>query len=241
MGFMVDDAYKWGSTFSYGMPNERQRTLLLDYVRAVTSAPESICLTATKDAQEFWNRHLLDAVKILEILPSAAKFEELSILDLGSGNGIPGLPLGILLEMAQVTLLDSNNKKCGFLESFCRAHGIENISVLCGRAEELGHQELHRGQYSVVVARAVAQLSATLELAVPFLQVGGLLIVPHGTSYEEALKQSKKAMSILDVEVRNVLPYTLGDQVFYHLLFIKKMPTSPLYPRRVGMPAKRPL
>src|SRR5690348_16995610 len=102
------------------------KELLEKYVAAVLSAPHSLALTATRDAKEFWERHVLDALKISEVLPVELHKRSLRVLDVGSGNGVPGLPIGIALPDWQVILLDSNNKKCGFLDTFCKFNAIKN-------------------------------------------------------------------------------------------------------------------
>src|SRR5437016_5499744 len=156
------------------------KELLEKYVEAVMSAPRSLGLTAARDSADFWQRHVLDALKLVELFPPSTHERPLKVLDVGSGNGIPGLPAAIAVPHWSVDLLDSNNKKCGFIDMFCKFNSIGNAHVLPGRAEEFAHSE-HRESYDIVFARALGKLPVALELAAAFVVVGGTLIVPHGT------------------------------------------------------------
>ena len=171
-----------------------QKQLLEKYVAAVMHAPASLGLTAAADPREFWERHVLDALKVLELLPQEFQKKTMKALDVGSGNGIPGIPIAVALPHWSVTLLDSNNKKCGFIDMFCKFNEIKNVTVLAERAEKAAQNTGIREAYDIVFARALSKLPTTLELCIPFLKVNGLLIVPHGTSYLEELERSENAL-----------------------------------------------
>ncbi len=218
------------------------KVLLEKYVEAVMSAPESLHLTATRDPKEFWQRHVMDALKLIELLPQKDHERKLQVLDVGSGNGIPGIPAAIAVPLWQVTLLDSDNKKCGFLDMFCKNNAIQNVQILPKRAELAAHSSLYREVYHVVYARALGKLPVSLELSSPFLKIGGTLIVPHGTSWPKEIKASEKAMKELGLINQGQRDYALGEgPIFTALLFEKIFPTPEKYPRNVGIPAKRPL
>src|SRR5258708_6631208 len=140
-----------------------QEVVLKKYVDAVLSAPSHLHLTADKDAELFWKRHIMDAVAILECIPANYKEGAQRVLDVGSGNGIPGIPFSVLMPHWSVHMLDSDNKKAGFLESFCNNNAISNASVIVGRSEALAHTDL-RSSFDIVVARALSKLRVTLEL-----------------------------------------------------------------------------
>ena len=217
------------------------KELLEKYVKAVLSAPESLHLTATRDPAEFWRRHVLDALKLVELFPPADHKRPWKVLDVGSGNGIPGIPAAIAVPDWDVYLLDSDNKKCGFLDTFCTFNAIKNVRTIASRAEVYGHGKM-RESYDVVFSRALGKLPVALELASPLLKVGGILIVPHGTSWATELQKSKKAMEELGIALKDKKSYSLGDNtVFTALLFEKVHSTPEKYPRATGIPAKRPL
>jgi 16S rRNA (guanine527-N7)-methyltransferase len=217
------------------------KELLEKYVQAVLAAPESLHLTATRDPAEFWRRHVLDALKLVELFPPSDHKKPSKVLDVGSGNGIPGIPAAIAAPTWTIDLLDSNNKKCGFLDMFCNFNGIKNVHTIVGRAEVLGHGKM-RESYDIVFARALGKLPVALELASPFVKVGGTLVVPHGTSWETELHRSKKATKELGMSFKDKKSYSLGDSTtFTALLFEKTSRTPEMYPRATGIPTKRPL
>jgi 16S rRNA (guanine527-N7)-methyltransferase len=217
------------------------KELLEKYVQAVLAAPESLHLTATRDPGEFWRRHVLDALKLVELFPPSVHKKPCKVLDVGSGNGIPGIPAAIAVPDWDVYLLDSNNKKCGFLDMFCNFNLIKNVHTIAGRAEVLGYGTM-RDAYDIVFARALGKLPTALELASPFLKVGGTLVVPHGTSWVTELQRSKKALKELGVSFKDKMSYTLGEStIFTALLFEKTGSTPDKYPRTTGIPTKRPL
>ncbi len=217
------------------------KQLLEKYAQAVLAAPESLHLTATREPGEFWSRHVLDALKLVELIPPSEQKRPLKVLDIGSGNGIPGIPMAIAVPIWSMDLLESNSKKSGFLDMFCKSTGIKNVRVLTGRAELLGRGE-GRNSYDFVFARALGKLPVALELAAPFVRVGGSLIVPHGTSWNLEVKRSAKALSELRLILKEPIPYSIGRGVnFVSLLFEKIGSTPDIYPRAVGIPSKRPL
>jgi 16S rRNA (guanine527-N7)-methyltransferase len=219
-----------------------QKKLLERYVQAVLDAPASLGLTATRVPAEFWQRHVLDALKLLELVPTELHQQNLRAIDVGSGNGVPGIPVAIALPRWSVVVLESNNKKSGFLDLFCKFNKIGNVTVVTGRSELVAHQSAYRGQFDIAFARALGKLPTALELSIPFLRVGGQLIVPHGTSYEQELESSQYAIQELGTSLQQTIPYSLSDSLkFTALLFKKDHETKECYPRKPGMPKKDPL
>ena len=217
------------------------RELLEKYVQAVLSAPQSLQLTAAKEPREFWQRHVLDALKLIELFPPSYHERAIRVLDVGSGNGIPGLPAAIAVPNWDVDLLDSNSKKCGFIDVFCKFNAIKNVHVLKGRAELFAHTD-RRESYDLVFARALGKLPVALELASPFMKVGGILVVPHGTSWKNEMKHSKKAMKELCLVLKDSVSYSLDESGQFTALLFEKISSTPgKYPRAVGIPTKRPL
>lgn len=204
------------------------------YGEAVASAPEHLHLTSAGDRAIFRQRHCEDA---LVELPIVDQLVDKSLIDIGTGNGIPGVVFGLARPDWSVCLVDSNEKKASFIDSFCKVNGVQNIRVICNRAEDLAKTDL-RGQFSVVSARALAKLPVALELTGAFARLGGYVIVSHGTSYEAELGTAANAMKVMGLELDRTEKTSTGSVC---LIFKKVVPTPPNYPRRNGVPAKRPL
>jgi 16S rRNA (guanine527-N7)-methyltransferase len=218
-----------------GSMTSEQRQRLEQFAHAVINAPSSLHLIAEGDKAHFWQRHIEDAMRIIDLLPKAGE----PVLDLGSGNGVPGLVLAILQQDRQVTLLDSDTKKCGFLDMFCKSNAIGNVRVLCGRAETLA--QTYRNAFPLIVARAFQKLVATLELAAPLAALRGELFVPHGTSWRSELARTAMAQAALGLHFIQANEYSVGSQDFVLLQFKKRHETPEKFPRRAGMANKRPL
>jgi 16S rRNA (guanine527-N7)-methyltransferase len=220
----------------------QQKQLLEKFVNAVLAAPRFLSLTATDDPAEFWDRHILDALRVVSLLPKTQQESALNVIDVGSGNGVPGIPAAIACPHWHVTLLDSNNKKCGFLDTFCKFNEIKNVTVLAGRAEEFGRDPDYREMFDLSFARALAKLPVALELATPFIRKGGSLCIPHGQSYDSEMFHVKKTMKELGVISQTPIPYSLSrNDKLKALIFEKVSGTPEKYPRKVGIPHKRPL
>ncbi|MGD9692014.1 MAG: 16S rRNA (guanine(527)-N(7))-methyltransferase RsmG [Phycisphaerales bacterium] len=193
-------------------------------------------LTAIRSADEAWERHILDALGLVQFL---ADVEEGSrVADVGSGGGVPGLPLAIVFPGLRFTLIEATGKKARFLEAAAEALGLTNVRVTQERAEVLGHdREGHRGQYDAVLARAVGHLAVVAELCAPLAKVGGLLLMTKGQKAEEELGEAKQALHMLHLSAAGVVETPTGRIVALE----KRRETPRTYPRRPGEPARAPL
>jgi 16S rRNA (guanine527-N7)-methyltransferase len=224
------------------MSSPIQKQMLDRFVNAVLAAPQSLNLTASTDPAEFWERHVLDTLRVISLLPAQLQLSQTKVVDVGSGNGVPGIIAAIACPTWQLTLIDSSNKKCGFLDTFCKFNAIENVVILAGRAETLGHEEELRERFGFGFARALAKLPVALELTLPFIKLGGLLCIPHGKSSDSEILRSKKTMKELGAVQIESLNYELTKNAPMHALMFKKDHETPeKYPRRPGLPNKRPL
>lgn len=163
-----------------------------DYLGRMLAMNEHVNLTAIKDAEGAWERHVLDALTLLPLLadvPSGAR-----LVDIGSGGGIPGLPLAIARPDLQVTLVEATKKKASFLSAVSAAMELTNVTVRAERAEELDRGEL-RGAFDVVTARAVARLITLAPLTLPFARPGGLVLLIKGQRAEEELAQARSVIA----------------------------------------------
>jgi 16S rRNA (guanine527-N7)-methyltransferase len=210
--------------------------------RLATSAAE-FNLTSVRDPVAIERRHLIESLafgRLLaerDLLPPGAR-----VLDLGSGAGLPGLPLKVAWPELRLTLLEATGKKCRFLESAVAKLSLEGVEVAEGRAEDVAHDPAHRGAYDLVVARAVARLPVLLEYGVPFLRLGGTLAGTKGSAARTELAASGAALQALGAEVLDTPALaTPGLPAQTVILVAKRSETPERYPRRTGIPSKRPI
>ena len=209
------------------------------YLDEVLRVNREFNLTAVRDPELAWSKHVLDSLQGAELsfFNGAQK-----VIDVGTGAGFPGVVLAIARPQLEVTLLDSTRKKCNFLEAAIKVHA-PNAGVLCARAEEAAHDAALREKFDVAVARAVGSLSEVCELCLPFVKVGGHVLLWRGQNAAAEIQESRHALYTLGGAARVLLSYQLPDhETDYHLVLIEKRRGTPrLYPRRVGLPKQQPL
>lgn len=209
--------------------------VLLDWNRRTNLT----AITQPRDIEEF---HFLDALTVALAIPGAVKGGG-SLIDVGTGAGFPGLPLKVCFPAMNVTLVEATAKKVRFLEHVVDALGLSGVTVWAGRAEALAHSPDLRERFDVVVARALAPLRALAELTLPFCKVGGVGVFPKKGDVRQELAEADQAVRELGgsrPEVRAVPEEVLGGQ--RALVLVGKATPTPLrYPRRPGIPEKRPL
>jgi len=213
-------------------------------------------LTAITDYEQVQVRHFLDSLSCVRALvgtdyllpvtlagPALRLARPLTCIDVGSGAGFPGLPLKIVFPRLRLTLLEATGKKVTFLEHMVERLGLEEVTVIKGRAEELGQMPGHREHYELVLARAVAELPALAEYLLPLCRLGGLCIAQKGIEAQAEVASAQAALAILGGELRRIIPVELpGLAETRHLVVLEKTARTPeKYPRRPGMPTKRPL
>lgn len=172
-----------------------------------------------------------------------AKSCSVSLIDVGTGAGFPGIPLKIVFPELKVMLLDSLNKRVKFLNTVIDRLDLKDIEAVHGRAEDLARREEYREQYDFCVSRAVANLSTLTELCIPFVKKGGYFISYKSEKISEEYAAGKKAIDILGGKLEDILEYQLPDSdINRSLLVIKKEKNIPKkYPRKAGTPAREPL
>lgn len=217
---------------------EGQVQLFLEYLELVREWNRKINLTAIVDEKEFIIKHFLDSLTGAKIISGNGL-----LADIGSGAGLPGLALKIFYPGLRVTLVESLGKKAEFIATAARALKLENVQVVCGRAEELGRDPSFREGFEFAVCRAVSELAVIAEYCLPLVKAGGIFLAYKGEKAEEELSRGQGALPLLGGELSRIhkvkLPFS-GDP--RTLLEIKKItPTPEKYPRRTGIPAKRPL
>ena len=177
---------------------------------------------------------VVDALALLPHLPADG-----SIVDLGSGAGTPAIPLAVVRPQSRFVLVEASRKKAGFLDVVCRELRLGNVHVLHARAEDLGRMPSHRERYDAVTARAVADLSVLAEYALPLLKVGGVAVLPKRSRARLEAARARPALALLGgAAAVYESPPPPGSQI---IVLRKNGPTPASYPRRPGVPARRPL
>ena len=202
-------------------------------------------LTAITDKEDVIVKHFIDSIALIPYLTDKGINinNKLRIIDIGTGAGFPGLPLKIMMPDVKFTLLDSLNKRVSFLNEVIDELKLKDIEALHGRAEDYASDNKYREKYDICVSRAVANLSTLSEYCIPFVKEDGFFISYKAGESEEEINNSKNAIKILGGKINKVeefvLPGTDASRVF---VFIRKQElTDKKYPRKAGVPAKKPL
>jgi 16S rRNA (guanine527-N7)-methyltransferase len=220
--------------------SERQVRQFLAYLEILLSWNKRMNLTSLEDPEEIIVSHFLDSLTIFKVIDS---HNGISALDIGSGAGFPGIPLKIINPEISLALLDASRKKTEFLRYLAKSLELEDLEVIWGRAEEYGRKKEYRQRYDLVLARALAKLNTLAELGIPFLKVGGLFIAQKGEKLTLEADEAKQAIEILGGNLKGIISLKLPfSQALRKLVIIDKIAeTSPKFPRRSGIPRKRPL
>lgn len=197
-------------------------------------------LTRISEPEGIDVRHFLDGLSCALV---TGDLNGRALIDVGTGAGFPGLPLKIYFPQLRLTLVDSVQKKTLFLRAVVEALGLHDVTVLAERAETLGQQRAHRAQYDWAVGRAVAQMAVLAEYLLPLVRVGGALLAQKGSSAAAETAAAAPAIALLGGGAATIRAVTLPqrDEAHYLVSVPKIKPTPAAYPRRAGLPAKRPL
>jgi len=204
-------------------------------------------LTAITDYEQVQTRHFADSLTCLlatsALLEAARQGAPCSLADVGAGAGFPGLPTKIVWPQADFTLMESVGKKCAFLEHMVRELGLGGVAIINRRAEEVGQDQQHREHYDVVLARAVADLAVLVEYCLPLVRRQGLLVAQKGEDVESEIVRAERAISVLGGKLEKVKRVEVpGTALSRTLVVIRKVAlTPPQYPRRAGVPGRRPI
>lgn len=231
----ISDLEKLNITLS-----EKQTEQFLTYYEMLTEWNSFMNLTAITEYDEVMKKHFVDSVSLVKAYDITGS---VSLIDVGTGAGFPGLALKIAYPDLEVTLLDSLQKRIQFLNAVVEALGLKNVSAVHGRAEDFAKPGKLRESFDLCVSRAVANLTTLSEYCLPFVKENGYFISYKSEKISEEMQAAEKAIMLLGGKVERQVEFTLPDSDIYRNLFVikKVKPTPARFPRKAGMPAKEPL
>ena len=218
--------------------SDKQIEKFFDYMNLLLEWNEKINLTAITEPEDIILKHFVDCATILKYIKDEDK-----IIDIGTGAGFPGIPLKILNEKLDITLMDSLNKRINFLNEIINKLDLKNIVAIHARAEELARNKEYREKFDIATSRAVANLSTLSEYMLPMTKINGQSICMKGPDIEEEIENGKKAVKILGGEIKKVekleLPESKDKRTIIQIIKTKNTPNK--YPRKAGKPSKEPI
>ena len=208
------------------------------YMNTLLEWNEKINLTAITEPNDIIIKHFVDSLTI-------SKYIEVnkSLIDIGTGAGFPGIPLGLIRVDSNILLVDSLNKRINFLESVCDTLKLNNIKAKHARVEELAHNNVYREKFDYATSRAVAPLNVLMEYMLPFIVKGGKCICMKGSNAANEIEESKKAVEMLGGTIEKIEEFTLPNtDINRTIIIVKKINETPKkYPRKPGTPSKEPI
>jgi len=236
---LIEGAGKLGIEF-----NARQVKQFELYYQELIEWNKKINLTAITDYSSVQVKHFLDSLTVtLALTGKEVERPDFNIIDIGTGAGFPGVPLKILLPQPRLVLIEPTTKKTAFLRHIINKLELENIEILNSGAEEAAHLPLYREQFALVLSRAVALLPALVELTLPFCQVGGRFIAQKKGDIDKEIDRAEKAIATLGGKLDRMKKIELDefDDARYLVIIDKIYQTPNKYPRRPGVPKRRPI
>jgi 16S rRNA (guanine527-N7)-methyltransferase len=218
----------------------RQQEAFAWYAAELLAWNERFNLTAITDPSAIEAKHFIDSLScLLALKPRPAD----RLVDIGTGAGFPGLPLKIVLPRLDVTLVEATGKKAEFCRHIVDGLGLEGVTVVHARAEDVGQMPEHRAAYDWAVARAVAGMAALAEYLLPLIRLGGRAIAQKGETGPAEVHAAEGALRLLGGRVQQLIPVELPriPETRYLVVLEKTAATPPEYPRRAGLPARSPL
>jgi 16S rRNA (guanine527-N7)-methyltransferase len=231
MDLLLIEAKKIGITLT-----QEQTEQFTSFLNLLQKENEEINLTAITETKDIILKHFVDSISVVPFIPKNA----LSIIDVGSGAGFPGIPLAIVRPELLVTLLEATTKKVNFLNKVIETLRLKNVKTLNARAEEAGQDLRFREQFDVVLARAVAETKVLAEYTLPFVKIGGFVIAQKDAT--ENIVGAEKAIKTLGGDIQDIVPIKISGLSDRNLVIIRKTSnTIDKYPRRPGSPEKKPI
>ena len=219
--------------------SEEQLDQFVKYYEMLLEYNKVMNLTAITEKHDVFSKHFIDSVQVMKFFD----FNEKKIIDLGTGAGFPGIPLAILNPNSKFTLVDSLRKRLDFIDTVCETIGLKNVTTNHSRFEDLARKDEFRNKFDYGVSRAVAPLNVLLEYSIPFINVGGKFISYKSIEGKSENNSSIKAQEILKCKFEETYDYELpGNDSIRNLLVFEVIEKTPAkYPRKAGVPKKKPL
>jgi len=218
--------------------NSKQIEKLIYYMKRVLIENKKFNLTAINDEREFVTKHLIDSILMYDDTKEA-----LIVADVGTGGGFPGIPLKIIHPEWKMTFIDATEKKLRFIENTCSELEIKDVDFIHSRAEDVGKDKKHREKYDLVFSRAVASMNILCEYCLPLVKIGGKFIAAKGPRYKEEIEEATNAIEVLGGKLESIIQKDIPfDDIARYLVVCEKIKSTPSkYPRRQGVPTKKPL
>lgn len=222
--------------------SSKQKEQFYQYYELLIEWNKVMNLTAITELSEVVTKHFIDSLLLIKVLPDINE-TKYSCVDVGTGAGFPGIPLKIAFPNLKITLLDSLNKRVGFLNEVIQILELTDIVAVHGRAEDFGRDPKYREQYDLCVSRAVANMSTLSEYCIPMVKKNGFFIPYKSGKVEEEAKTAENAVKKLGGEMAEIITHILpGTDVERTFIPVKKIAaTAKKYPRKAGLPSKEPL
>ena len=226
--------------------SEAQRDMLYDYYRMVIEKNKVMNLTAITEEKDFVLKHIVDSLAIVKAgtqITSLLCNKGSRLIDIGTGAGLPGIVLRIVFPEPEILLFDSLKKRLSFLDEVIGELCLKSCSVLHGRAEDLGRDTAFRESFDLAVCRAVARMNVLSEYALPLVKPGGYFVAYKSADVEEELSQASNALGMLGGKSEAPVFFELpGSDMARSIVSVKKIkPTPDAYPRKAGIPVKKPI
>lgn len=230
----MSDKFK---SFGFAFSNLQIRQFYTFY-KILTEKNKVMNLTGITEFEEVVEKHFLDSIFLDRVVDLK---KNISVLDLGTGAGFPGIPLKIAFPEIHITLVDSLKKRILFLDEVIQKLALTSIDTVHARAEELAKSNFYREKFDLCTSRAVANLSTLEEYCLPFVHIGGMFVSYKSNDIENELEQSKKACMLLGGRIKEVYKFDLEKNKRSFVIIEKVKHTPKCYPRKAGTPSKIPL
>lgn len=220
--------------------SQEQINMLLKYMDMLKKWNKNVNLTSIVDDEGIIKKHFLDSISIFN---TGLIKDSVSLVDVGTGAGFPGIPIKIINPTVKVTLIDSLKKRVNFLDEVIGELKLKDINAVHGRCEDFANQKDYREQYDIATARAVASFPVLCEYCLPYVKIGGSFIAMKGPSVIEELDVSSNAVKVMGGELKEVIDTNIyGEDLNHKLVVVKKKKLSPIkYPRKAGKIEKNPI